>query len=78
MGSLSLLGSGQSRWGRGGGRAWQDPCSGFRPRKLGRGDLTIGLLPTRPRRSPSMWHCGLVVQVWGQGPLWLWFSPGGF
>lgn len=29
-------------------------------------------------RSPSMWHCGLVVQVWGQGPLWLWFSPGGF
>lgn len=64
MGSLSLLGSGQYSWGRGGDRAWQDQAL----------VLDLGIRA----RSPSMWHCGLVVQVWGQSPLWLWFSPGGF
>lgn len=74
MVSVSFLGSQPCNWGGGGGRTWQDPCSSFSPRKLALGDLTLELLPRSPRRSPSLWHCGLAVQVWGQGLLWLWFS----
>lgn len=41
---------------------------------LGLGDLTLGLLLRSARRSPSLWYCGLAVQVWGWGLLWFWFS----